>query len=113
MWSYTCSYSQLKKDIKDFVKSVFTIEYYTNINTGTIIHPHNINFLSSFEFNDLKSSEHSYDKYKIKLTITRSTKCPPERLKKCHIQRTEAFKDTSYHIQKCEHCKQSKLCEDL
>lgn len=95
-----------KKDIKDFVKPFFTIEYFTNVYAGTIIHPHNIDFAASLEFNGLGSSDDSEsDDSEIERTLPPNTKRAPGRPKKRRIRtRTEISEDKPTRVQKCSRC---------
>jgi hypothetical protein len=97
-----------KKDIKDFVQPFFTIEYFTNVYAGTIIHPHNIDFAVSLEFNGLGSSDDESDDFEIERTLPPNTNRAPGRPKKRRIRtRTEISEDKPTHVQKSSRCRES------
>src|SRR5579859_166752 len=97
-----------KKHIKDCVKTCFTVEHFANTYTGTIIHPHNIDFAAPLQFTCLEASDdesHGSESSHESETLPPSTKRPPGRPKKRRIRtRQETSEDKPVRVQKCTRC---------
>ena len=52
---------------------------------GAIIHPHNIDFIQSLQFNNAETHDGSYES-EIRRTLPQSTRGPPGRPKKYYIR---------------------------
>ena len=104
-----------KKDINDYVKCYFTVEYFAQSYAGTIIHPHTIDFAAPLEYvrprshsddddDDVKNDSDSTDS--TDNVLPPSTRCPPGRPKKRRIQtRMETEQTGPVKHQKCGRCK--------
>ena len=70
-----------RKDVKDYVKPFFTLEFFRNTYAGSIIHPRNTDFAAPLEFS-VDTLDSASDESESEFTLPPNTKRPPGRPKK-------------------------------
>ena len=117
MKGYPCGHAlavtlSQRKDVKDLVKPFFTLEYFASTYAGIIIHPHNIDFATSLEFNSDASDESETE-----FTHPPNTRHAPGRPKKRRIRTgIESSEGAPTRVQKCGRCRASehsvRICKE-
>ena len=100
-----------RKDIKDYVKPCFTLEFFRNTYADAIIHPHNTDFAAPLQLDAETFDDESPSESETERTLPPNTKRAPGRPRKRRIRtRTEDAEDSRAkrtRIQKCGRCRES------
>jgi hypothetical protein len=96
------------KPIKDYIRSYFTVKYFQYTYSGSIVHPHTMDFAAPLEFNCCSHSHSDLsDDDGPDSTLPHTTRRPPGRPPKHRIRTSiETTDAASTKLQKCSRCEQ-------